>query len=118
MYGKVFEQIYDSTVADHWEALVTFQQLIILCDADGVVDMTPPSISRRTNIPLEIILEGLKHLESPDPSSRSPEEGGRRIVLLDSRREWGWQLVNYALYRDRVDPDEEEARAWSIGRRA
>ena len=48
MYGKIFEQIYDSSVCEDWQAMITFQQLIVLADADGVVDMTAKSISRRT----------------------------------------------------------------------
>ena len=101
MYGKLFSQMYDGTLATKgpWQALVTFQQLIILADQAGVVDMTPESISRRTTIPLEIISEGLKTLEEPDPSSRTPALEGRRIVRLSESRNWGWQIVNYDHYR-------------------
>ncbi|HEY1772465.1 MAG TPA: hypothetical protein VGH91_04655 [Gammaproteobacteria bacterium] len=98
MYGKVFRQMYDSTVATNWKALVTFQQFIILADSDGVVDMTPEAISRYTNIPLEIIQAGIAELEKPDPKSRSKEAEGRRLERLDPDREWGWYLVNYEYY--------------------
>ena len=60
MYGKIFESIYDGTLGDDWRALITFQQMIVLCDSDGVVDMTPAAISRRTNIPVEHIEAGIK----------------------------------------------------------
>lgn len=98
MYGKVFRQMYDSTVATNWKALVTFQQFIILADSDGVVDMTPEAISRYTNIPLDIIQAGIIELEKPDPKSRSKEAEGRRLQRLDPDREWGWYLVNYEYY--------------------
>ena len=54
MYGKLFVQMYEGTLASKgpWEALVTFQQLIILANRHGEVDMTPDAISRRTTIPL------------------------------------------------------------------
>ena len=91
MYGKLFEQMFDgSLVISGWEAIVTFQQMIILSDADGLVDMTPHAISARTTIPLEIILKGLSELEKPDPDSRTPDEEGRRIVKLSTSRSWGW----------------------------
>jgi hypothetical protein len=50
MYGKLFSQMYDGTLATKgpWQALVTFQQLIILADKHGIVDMTPEAIGRRT----------------------------------------------------------------------
>lgn len=74
------------------------QQLIVLASPDGVVDMTPQAISARTSIPLDIILEGLKVLSEPDPYTRTPGEEGRRIVLMDSHRPWGWRLVNHGKY--------------------
>ena len=100
MYGKLFESIYDGTLVEDWRALVTFQQMIILCDQDGILDMTPSAISRRTGIPLEIIKDGVKILESNDDHSRTPDEKGRRIVRLDDHREWGWRIVNHKHYRD------------------
>ena len=48
MYGKIFESIYDGSLYGQWEAIVTMQQLIVLADADGVIDMTPPAISGKT----------------------------------------------------------------------
>lgn len=99
MYGKVFKQMYEGTLAGHWQAIVTMQQLVVLATKDGVVDMTPESIARTTSIPIEIIQAGLEHLAKPDPYSRTPGEDGRRIVLLDDHRPWGWRLVNHAKYR-------------------
>jgi hypothetical protein len=100
MYGKVFSSMYDGTLATKgpWQALITFQQMIVLADRDGVVDMTASAISRRTSIPLDIIELGITELMQPDPESRTAAEDGRRIVLLEGHRTWGWQVVNYAKY--------------------
>ena len=100
MYGKIFESIYDGSLYGHWEAIVTMQQLIVLADADGVIDMTPPAIAGKTSIPLEILEKGLKILSEPDPYSRSPEANGVRIQLLDDQRLWGWFLVNHEKYKN------------------
>jgi hypothetical protein len=110
MYGKIFESIYDGTISVNWKGLVTFQQLIVLCDADGVVDMTPPAISRRTNIPIDIIEEGLTFLAQPDKYSRSKEYEGRRIILIDSEREWGWQIVNHKYYRNLASREDKKEK--------
>jgi hypothetical protein len=101
MYAKVFTQIYDGTLCTKgpWEALVTFQQMLVLADMDGNVDMTAGAIARRTTIPLEIIEKGIGVLLEPDPESRTPTEQGRRIVPLVSDRSWGWRIVNYKHYR-------------------
>ena len=62
MYGKLFESMYAGTLYGHWQAIVTLQQMVIIADADGTVDMTPPAIAAKTSIPLEIIEAGIKFL--------------------------------------------------------
>lgn len=103
MYGKIFAQMYDGTLVTNWKALVTFQQMIVLCGPDGVIDITPQALSARTSIPLDIIKEGIAALERPDPGSRTPDQEGRRIERLDAHRDWGWVIVNYRKYRMLVD---------------
>ena len=109
MYGKLFESIYDGTLVEDWRALITFQQMIILCDSDGILDMTANAISRRTGIPADIINKGIEILESDDHFSRTPDEKGRRIVRIDDHRNWGWRIVNHKHYRDlRTANDKRE----------
>lgn len=100
MFAKVFQSMYDGSLAQRgpWEALVTFQQLLILADRFGDVDIHPDVISRRTLIPIEIITKGIEELALPDPHSRDPSEEGRRIVPLSPTRDWGWHIVNYTKY--------------------
>lgn len=69
--------------------------------------MTPHAIHGRTGIPLEIIESGLDHLSKPDPYSRSSAEEGRRIVLLDEHRPWGWRLVNHDYYNKLRSAEEK-----------
>src|SRR5579859_4956422 len=107
MYGKLFTQMYDSSLCEVWEALITFQQLIALSDSQGVVDMTHEAIHRRTNIPLDIIQRGVTELEKEDSRSRSPEADGRRIERLDAHRDWGWRIVNYSYYRTLASAEEK-----------
>lgn len=122
MYAKLFTQMYDGTLCTSgpWQALVTFQQLLILADKDGVVDITPTAISRRTTIPIEIISTGIEKLLEPDPESRTPDEDGRRIVPLVEGRSWGWRIVNYKHYRALRTEDErrEYHRAYWHKRKA
>ena len=110
MYGKIFDSMYEGTLYGHWEALVTFQQMIVLCDADGIIDMTPQAIAARTSIPLEIIEKGMKILEAPDPYSRTPDQEGRRIELIDAHRPWGWHIVNHEKYMRMQDADMVRAQ--------
>lgn len=109
MYGKLFASMFRGSLYGKWQAIVTFQQMIILADQDGTVDFTPEALSATTSIPLDIIQEGIALLEAPDPSSRSPGEEGRRIVLLNPDRPWGWQIVNYQHYRSIRTAEERRA---------
>ena len=122
LYGKLFEQMYDGTLGTRgpWQALITFQQLIILADADGVVDMTVEAIARRTTIPLEIIAAGIAALEEPDAQSRTPTAEGRRITRVSETREWGWHITNYDFYKKLRSGDERRAymRQYQRERRA
>lgn len=110
MYGKIFDSIYDGTLSEDWRALVTFQQFIVLCDADGMVDMTPQAISRRTGIPIEHIKAGIEVLEKADKYSRTPDENGKRIELIDEHRPWGWHIVNHEKYKNMRDSDTVRAQ--------
>lgn len=111
MYGKIFESMYDGTLSADWKAMIVFQQLIVLADRDGQIDYTPPALSRRTGIPLDVIEHGIGKLQEPDQYSRSREMEGRRIALIDEDRPWGWSIVNYSHYRDlasRADKREKD----------
>lgn len=102
MYAKLFRSIYSGSLATRgpWEALVTFQQMLILADRTGAVDMTAEYIAKESTIPIEVITKGLAELEKPDVDSRRPEEQGKRITRLDPARPWGWQITNYEYYRN------------------
>lgn len=103
MFAKVFEQIFDSSIAEDWQVRHVFEDLLKLAKKSGpdwVVDMTPESIARRANMPLEIVAKALSRLSQPDPKSRSKEAEGRRIKLLDEHRDWGWRIVNYQKYKE------------------
>lgn len=103
-FAKVFESLWDGTLADKWETWSLFVFMLAHADANGVIDMTPEAMARRSCIPLDRVREALAVLEAPDPHSRTPDEDGRRIVLLDTHRSWGWRVVNHGAYRAQRDP--------------
>lgn len=99
MYAKIFEQIFDSSIAENYELRHFFEDMLKLADPTGVVDITAEAIGRRINLPIEKVKAGLDELMKPDPRSRSHEHDGRRLIPLDSHRDWGWIIVNYVHYR-------------------
>lgn len=86
--------MYDGILADAtWESVVTFQQLMFFSNQDGVVEMTPSAISRRTKIPIDIILRGIDFLVSGG-------EGKALLKQLANGQNWGWLIVNFTQYND------------------
>ena len=117
MYAKVFSQILDSSLAEDYETRHVFIDLLILADAEGVVDMTLEAIARRTNAPPEVISRAIAKLMQPDPRSRTADEIGKRLALLDDHRDWGWQIVNYAKFKSIHDKDMQRAYNTAYQRR-
>jgi hypothetical protein len=118
MFAKVFTQILDSSLAEDYQTRHVFEDLLKLCDINGVVDMTHEAIARRTNVPLKIVQRGIAELEKSDPRSRNPDNDGRRIVRLDKHRDWGWKIVNYAKYREiRTQAEKSKAHGYDTSRR-
>jgi hypothetical protein len=107
MFAKVFAQIFDSSISEDYMVRHIFMDLLVLADQEGIVDMTLTAISRRTNVPPELISRAIERLMENDSTSRSSAEDGRRLGRLDSHRNWGWYIVNWDKYRNMRD---EEAR--------
>jgi hypothetical protein len=110
MYAKVFTQILDSSLAENFHVRHMFEDLLKLCDPNGVVDMTFGAIARRLKMPEKSVRIWIKELEKPDPDSRTPDHEGRRLVLLDDHREWGWLIVNHAYYRQLASEDQRREK--------
>lgn len=109
-FAKVFSSLWDGTLADRWETWSVFVFMLAHSDAEGVVDMTPEAIARRSCIPVDKVRAALEVLMAPDPNSRTPDHDGRRIVLIDEHRTWGWRVVNHGAYRNRRDTAERKAQ--------
>lgn len=110
MFAKVFSQIFDSSLAEDYQVRLVFEDFLKLSDINGVVDMTLEAISRRTNVPLEIVRRGVELLEEPDPKSRTKDCEGRRLIRLDEHRDWGWIIVNYGYYRSLASEDQRREK--------
>jgi len=82
------------------------------CDAGGVFDETPDYVSRVAGIPLDAVQRAVTMLEGVDGESRSPEEGGARIIRLDGHRTWGWRIVNYQKYRNSTGAERVAEHRW------
>lgn len=108
-YVPVFTSVFDGTLGGRWPDSGVWLCLLALADADGTIDMTIHAITARIGVPVDQLRDCIDRFCAPDPESRSQEEEGRRLVLLDSARTWGWRVVNMAAYRRRASQRNEVA---------
>jgi hypothetical protein len=106
-YTPVFDTVFDGTLCGKWPVLPVWLSILPLADWRGHIDMTPEAIAARTGWPMDLLLQGIEALCAPDPRSRSKGEDGRRLVLIDDRRDWGWRVVNIQVYRDKASGQDQ-----------
>jgi hypothetical protein len=101
-YTPAFSSIYDGTLCGKWPTAVVWASLLPLIDSRGEIRMSYEAIAARTGWPMDLLRQGISDLMLPDPDSQSEAEEGRRLVLLDASKNWGWRAVNHALYREKA----------------
>jgi hypothetical protein len=69
---------------------------------EGLIDETPQSLAAAIGVDVDTLLACIQSFMEPDPDSRSPEHEGRRLALIDSRRTWGWKVLNHSKYREKA----------------
>jgi len=82
-----------------------FMMMLAISDRHGDVIGTDVAIARTMNVTLLEFVNSVKPLLSPDPSSNSQAEEGRRLVPSENGR--GYRIVNYTAYRDMKSDDEK-----------
>lgn len=89
--------------------------MLAMADRKGRVWASIPGLANRARVSLEECEEALGKFQSPDTYSRTPDFEGRRIEKIDG----GWQLLNYAKYREMRDEEarKEYKRDWIRERR-
>lgn len=106
MYGKVFTQLWNGSMRGRGDLQLVFIFLVCNADRDGVCDFLPEVISEAIGKDLATVNRCLTELMASDPRSRSRNDDGRRIELLDPGRDWGWRIVNYLKYRSIATKDQ------------
>jgi len=105
MYGKIFDTIFGSSIMEEdIEIRYIWMCMLTIADKEGFIDASIPSLARRFNVSEEAMSNTIERLLSPDPSSKTPDQDGRRIEPI--RETYGWHIINYEKYRNIRDEDE------------
>lgn len=114
MYGKWFASTYTGSMMGAGAAVfAVWGWAIANAGPSGVVEINPKLLAAVIGEPESTIEEAVNYLLTPDPSSRSSAEGGRRLI-----HEGGFQyrIVNHAVYR--AIRDEEQRREYNRKKQA
>ncbi len=115
-YTPVFASVATGSLYGQWPDIGVFLLSLALADKHGVVDVAFPVLAGILGLPVEDVKACMRRLCEPDPASRSRTEEGRRLVLLDpDARDWGWRIVNHALYREKARKAAYDARRTESG---
>jgi len=105
MYGKIFSDIWDSSITQYdGDVIYVFIALITLADSEGYVRINPIALANRIKKPIEITTKALEILQQPDPNSKNPKYKGKRIIplkeLTNGKENRGWWIVTYTEWRE------------------
>lgn len=79
--------------------------MLTMADRDGEVAASTKGLAHVANITTEQCEAGLTTLLDPDLDSRTRDNEGRRIEVIDG----GWRILNYSKYRELRTTDQVQA---------
>jgi hypothetical protein len=116
-YIPLFDSLITGTLGGHWPDVGLWPIVLSLTNKHGVVDVTLEYLSKNTGLPLDEVTACMRRFCEPDPGSRSTEEGGARLKLIEpKKRNWGWMVVNHAKYREKARLMAKSANEVADGR--
>jgi hypothetical protein len=114
-YTPLFSSLTTGTLYGRWPDIGLWPIMLSLADRFGIVDVTPHYLAGVTGLTAQEIIDCMKRFCEPDPYSRSKDEKGSRLVLIDAHRDWGWRVVNHAKYREKARKAMHQAVATDTG---
>lgn len=105
-YTKLFNSLVTSTIwAEDDQTRIVWITMLALADKNGEVHASLPGLARVAGVSLEQTQQAIAKFLSPDRYSRTPDDDGRRIEVIDG----GWMLLNHAKYRALASKDEQKS---------
>lgn len=106
-YTPVFDTVFEGSLCGRYPETAAWMFFLALADWKGEVDKTPEFIATITGMPLGDLRACIARFMEPDSRSRSQAEEGRKLVLIDAHRDWGWRVVNIAFYRRKASGQDQ-----------
>lgn len=117
-YTPVFDSVFQGSLCGHYPETAAWLFLLALADKNGHVDSSPHYISAITGMPVEDLEACIAKFCGPDDKSRTTDNDGRRLELIDPARPWGWKILNHSKYREKARKAAYDAARVEDGRNA
>lgn len=117
-YNVTFDSLFTGSLCGRWPDIGVWAVLLAMKDKNGHVDVTPQYIHNVTGIPMDDLLACIERFSSPDPYSRTKDDDGRRMRLIDPNRPWGWVIINHHIYKERARLVSKNQREVESGQNA
>ncbi len=108
-YTKLFNSIITSTIwSEDDQTRIVWITMLAIADKNGEVQGSIPGLARIAGVPVEACRTAINKFLSPDVDSRTKDDEGRRIDVIEG----GWHLLNHGKYRNMAsDADRAEKSA-------
>lgn len=117
-YTPVFQSIFSGSLHGQWPDVGLWLCMLAMADRRGHVDCTPKFISSITGLPVSEVQDCINRFLERDDFSRTRENEGRRLELIDPARAWGWKIINHAHYREKARLMAKDSARTESGRDA
>lgn len=104
-YTPVFDSVFQGSLCGKYPDLPVWLVLLALQQRGGIIDSHPSYIATVSGLPQGDIEAAIARFCEPDPSSRTTDHDGRRLVPLEGRG-FGWRVLNHEKYREKARKKE------------
>lgn len=101
-YTPVFSSMLEGTLYGRWPHTGVWACLLSMTDKSGEINKNPQLVANAIGVPIDQLLICIADFMAPDPDSQSTENEGRRLELIDVRRDWGWRVINHCKYTEKA----------------
>lgn len=111
-FGIIYQSIFRSSMMSlPIPVRYVWDCLLVLSGATHYVRMGRKALAHEIQVPLEIVSEALDIFLAPDPDSRTRDNEGRRLVLIEPDNERaGYRILNKEAWKQMAIEDRKLAR--------
>ena len=106
-YTKLFQSIVTSSIwTEDDQTRIVWITMLALADRNGEVQASIPGLARVSGVSIQATEAAIAKFLAPDPYSRTPDEQGRRVAVIEG----GWEIINHPKYRALASREDQKEK--------